>query len=164
MSQQKQKCVNLTATASLSPATWPTLGEEQLKIVPPQKLCETTWLQCRTGSHFSVLSSHPSYLACLPLPSPDPAQHWLPRADVKHAEKLMIWFADWTEKWGFWVNPKWNPSLPPTPKIWKRIPQTRIFKSELNILFWSLDKALSCVLLGQNKQRRNKGRITRDRK
>lgn len=52
----------------------------------------------------------------------------------------------------------------PQPKIWKRNPQISSFKSELNILFWILVKALSCVLLGQNTQRRNRGRTTRDRK
>lgn len=74
----------------------------------------------------------------------------------------------------YWLN--WNPGgsiwnamllsfvLSPHPKIWKRNPQENTFKGELNISFWSLVKALSCVFLGQNTQRRSKRKITRDRK
>lgn len=42
---------NLIPTSCLSPAMLPRLAEEHLKIVPLQKLYETTWLQHRAGSH-----------------------------------------------------------------------------------------------------------------
>lgn len=73
---------NLIPTSCLSPAMLPRLAEEHLKIVPLQKLYETTWLQHRAGSHHLEWFSHPSYLAGLPHPFPDPAQSWLPHTDV----------------------------------------------------------------------------------
>lgn len=144
-----------------------------VKNSPVAKLCETTWPQCGAGSHLPVSSSHPSYLAGLPHPPQTPHFAGLPASSCWCET---CWIIDDLVCWLNWKNGFFgsiqnemllfflNFLFPSQPKFWNRNAQTSTLKEWIKHFGFEVEiKRFPFVLLGQNKQRRNKGRITRDR-